>query len=407
MDPQQSHNGAESSGGPEPTSLNADEFQAAFGETLDTALDIDTWHPGDDLAAATERLEREIANSVGQDDRVRSEIRARLFPIAFGAPEAAPNAGNYQVEPRRLEQIQRGLLFNGAVEACNGTSLAHDSLALTIAQIGIATVSYVGNSGTWMQRVFRRDLRIKGANPIDEAVQLIGRRAHRSDSADTRDVLSNLSRRGIMAFAERKILLDKCAAPWRMGHGNPTPVELLSGGGLVIDGDMPLLRKSMDIWRALLLGHQRWIFVPSAPLDRVLLTLGSALHPLEYALVGTASRTMRDVLERSNMPRRIRADVRAFIEMVGPQIVIGIYRASRAAPPHMFYAHVEQAHLAAMIAMADSALREHRGFPMLIDLADQVCRTIFGAAEFETQIQQAYVQAGAPFRYLGERQTRG
>jgi hypothetical protein len=390
---------------PELTSLDADEFKAAFGESLDTALDIDTWCPGDDLAAATERLEREIAESVSQDDRVREEIRGRLFPLAFQAPDAPPDAGNYQVTPRRLEQVQRGLLFNGAVEACNGTSLSHDSLALTIAQIGVATVSYVGNSGTWMQRVFRRDLRIKGANPIEEAMQLLGRRSYRSDVPDTRDVLSSLSRRGIMAFAERKILLDKCSAAWRMGHGNPTPYELLTGGGLVIDGDMPLLRRSVEIWHQLLIEHQRWIFVPSAPLDRVLLTLGSALHPLEYALIGTATRAMGALMERGHLPRSIKADMRMFINELGPQIVIGVYRASRAAPPRMFYAHAEHAHLAAIIAMADSALREHRGFPMLIDLADQVCRTIFGATEFESQIQQAYVQAGAPFRYLGERQT--
>jgi len=403
MDPKQPPDAPDET--PELTSLDADEFKAAFGESLDTTLDIDTWYPGDDLAAATERLEREIAESVSQDDRVREEIRGRLFPLAFQARDAPPDAGNYQVTPRRLEQVQRGLLFNGAVEACNGTSLSHDSLALTIAQIGVATVSYVGNSGTWMQRVFRRDLRIKGASPIEEAIQLLDRRVHRGDAPDTRDVLSNLSRRGIMAFAERKILLDKCSAAWRMGHGNPTPVELLTGGGLVIDGDMPLVRKSMDIWRRLLVEHGRWIFVPSAPLNRMLLTLGSALHPLEYALIDTATRVMRDMTERGHLPKSIRADVRAFIEQVGPQIVIGVYRASRAAPPRMFYAHAKHAHLAAIIAMADSALREHRGFPMLIDLADQVCGTIFGATEFESQIQQAYVQAGAPFRYLGERQT--
>ena len=388
-------------------SLGEDEFKAAFGESLDTALDIDTWRPGDDLAAATERLEREIADSVEQDNRVRQEIRDRLFPIAFTSPDAPPNAGSYQIEPANLEQVQRGLLFNGAVEACDGTSLVHDSLALTIAQIGVSTVSYVGNAGTWMQRLFRRDLRVKGTNPIEEAIMLLERRSHRgsTDAPDARDTLSELSRRGIMSFAERKILLDKCTAPWRMGHGNPTPYELLTGGGLVIDGDMPLLRKSLEVWEKLLIKHKKWIFVPSAPVDRVLLTLGSALYPLEYALIDTAGRVMSDIIE-GHLPKGIKAEARKFVDAVGAQIVVGVYRASRAAPPQMFYAHLEYAHQAAIIAMADSALREHRGFPMLIDLADLVCRATFGASEFEAVVQQAYVQAGAPFRYLGERETR-
>jgi hypothetical protein len=208
-----------------------------------------------------------------------------------------------------------------------------------------------------------------------------------------------------MSFAERKILLEKCTAPWRMGHGNPTPYELLTGGGLVIDGDMPLLCKSLEVWEKLLIKHKRWIFVPSAPADRVLLTLGSALYPLEYALIDTAGRVMSDIIE-GHLPKGIQADSRRFVDAVGSQIIIGVYRASRAAPPQMFYAHLEYAHQAAMIAMADSALREHRGFPMLIDLADMVCRSTFGTSEFEAVVQQAYVQAGAPFRYLGERETR-
>ncbi len=94
------------------------------------------------------------------------------------------------------------------------------------------------------------------------------------------------------------------------------------------------------------------------------------------------------------------------MDEVGPQIVIGLYHASRAAPPYMFYAHRDHVHEAALIVMADSVLQEHRGFPMLIDLADTVCRTTFGADSFNAAVQQAYVEAGAPFRYLGERETR-
>jgi len=388
-------------------SMGGDEFKAAFGESLNSTLDIDTWRPGDDLAAAHERLEREIADSVEQEDRVHQEVRDRLFPAAFAQPDAPRNAGCYQVKPAMLERVQRGLLFNGAVEACDGTSLVHDSLALTIAQIGVSTVSYLGNQGTWMQRLFRRDLRVKGMNPIDEAIMLLERRARRGsiDAPDTRDTLSELSRRGIMSYAERAILLHKSNAQWRMGHGNPTPYELLTGGGLVIDGDMPLLRQSLKVWQGLLIDHRKWVFIPSAPADRVLLTLGNALRPLEFALIDTAGRVMRDIIE-GHLPKGIQADAKAFVDAIGSKIVVGVYRASRAAPPQMFYAHEDYASEAAMIAMADSVLQEHRGFPMLIDLADRICRTSFGAAAFEAVVQQAYVQAGAPFRYLGERETR-
>ncbi len=92
--------------------------------------------------------------------------------------------------------------------------------------------------------------------------------------------------------------------------------------------------------------------------------------------------------------------------MVGPQVVVGVYRASTLAPAQVFYAHVDHADLAAHIAIADSMLQEHRGFPMLIDLADNVCRGVFGGDTLSGPVSTAYADAGSPWRYLSERATR-
>ncbi|HYP38996.1 MAG TPA: hypothetical protein VEX13_01425 [Chloroflexia bacterium] len=391
--------------------LEGDEFQAAFGESLEQTLNLDTWRPGEDLPAMYERLEQEVASAVEQADRTRSRIRDELFPRAFGRPTAPPGAGLYRVDPPTLERVHRGLLFNGSVEACDGTSVMHDSLPLTIAQIGVSLVSYQGDQGTWVQRLFRRDLRMGSLDPVDEAIALLERRSQRDgadpDTPSARDKLSDLSRRGIMTYAERAILLHRSDAMWRIGHGNPVAYELLTGGGLVVDGDMPLLRRSLKIWRELLVGHKKWVFVPSKSADRLLLTLGDALLPLEFALVDTPLRVMRAIVE-GHLPRStgLKSEARQFVEEVGPQIVTGVYRASRASPAYTFYAHRDYAHEAALIAMADSVLQEHRGFPMLIDLADTICRASFGADSLTAGIQQAYIEAGVPFRYLGERDTR-
>ena len=75
-------------------------------------------------------------------------------------------------------------------------------------------------------------------------------------------------------------------------------------------------------------------------------------------------------------------------------------------PPQIFYAHADHVHEAALVAMADSVLQSHRGFPMLIDLADTVCSSTFGTNAFNSTVQSAYAQAGDPLRYLGERETR-
>jgi hypothetical protein len=98
--------------------------------------------------------------------------------------------------------------------------------------------------------------------------------------------------------------------------------------------------------------------------------------------------------------------VKAFAKECGPQVVIGLFRASDLAPAQMFYAHKDFFHEAAIIAMADSILQEHRGFPMLIDLADQLCSATFGTDVFSASTQLAYASAGAPYRYMTERSTR-
>ncbi|MCC7106760.1 MAG: hypothetical protein IT307_16630, partial [Chloroflexi bacterium] len=63
-------------------------------------------------------------------------------------------------------------------------------------------------------------------------------------------------------------------------------------------------------------------------------------------------------------------------------------------------------HLAAHIALADSVLQEHRGFPLLIDLADRICAATFGPDSLVEPLLAAYARAGAPFRFLSERASR-
>jgi hypothetical protein len=102
----------------------------------------------------------------------------------------------------------------------------------------------------------------------------------------------------------------------------------------------------------------------------------------------------------------VRPLMQSFAHDVASKIVVGLYRVWEAAPPYLFYAHVDNAEMAAHIAMADSLLQEHRGFPMLIDLADNVCTTTFGLDTFLPSVQTVYAEQGQPFKYLGERETR-
>ena len=208
---------------------NLPEFEDAYGESLSQTLNLDTWIHGEDLAEMYGRLEKEIADAVIMEDSYREIIRKEVFSKIKSSPGAPHNAGITQAKKEDLERIHKGLLFNGGVEACDGTSVVHDTLPLTITQIGISLVSYNGNQGTWGHRLFRRDLRSKISDPVEEVLTVLERREKRESQGMDGEKLSELARRGIMAFAERAILKDKSQALWRMGHGNLIAYELITG----------------------------------------------------------------------------------------------------------------------------------------------------------------------------------
>lgn len=381
------------------------DFEAAYGERFTDTLDLNTWTLGEDMAAAFGRIEHEVAEALKKEDEYRTRVREIIFPQLRTSPDAPSNAGVYQARRQDLERIHTGLLFNGGVEACDGTSVVHDTIPLTITQIGVCLVSYNGQQGSWMHRMFRRDLRAKVADPIDEVLAVLERREKRENQdGQGGDKMSELARRGIMAYAERAILREKSKAPWRMGHGSPAPYELLTGlwssYGERIQISLELIRWYVE--------HKRFVFVPSAPRKRHLLMVGNALRPMEYAIIQTLKPDIEKMIDRGNYRdgKGALEEMKKFRDEVAPHIVVGLYRVWEAAPPFMFYAHVDCAEMAAHIAMADSMLQEHRGFPMLIDLADTVCSTTFGVDSFLSSVQMAYADVGQPFRYLGERETR-
>src|SRR6185369_8678420 len=181
-----------------PTADSA-EFEAAYGERFSDTLDLGTWTLGEDLAAAFGRIEQEVAEALKKEDEYRGRIRDLVFPQLATAPDAPRNAGVFQARSTDLQRVHTGLLFNGGVEACDGTSVVHGTIPLTITQIGVCLVSYSGQQGAWAHRLFRRDLRSKMVDPVDEALSVLERRVKREAQGQEGDSLSQLARRGIMA----------------------------------------------------------------------------------------------------------------------------------------------------------------------------------------------------------------
>jgi hypothetical protein len=396
--------------------LRPEDFKDGFGEELSEAINVDNWRAGRDLDDEYRRIEAEVRQAVVREDDLQRRIRAEVLPQLAWAAGAPEQAGCYTVPLDDIIAIHRGLLFNGGVEACDGTSQVHDSLPLTIYQVGISLVSYRGDQGTWCRRLFRHDLRLNNGDPVEQTLELLDRRSRRGGlhQPAARDLLSELGERTIMSYAERAVLLRHAKAVWRMGHGSPAPLELLIGAG-----SPDLMMESVRVMRGLIEGHQKFVFVASEPGDRMLLTIGNGLHPLEYAIVCTLQERLGPALEPIHFSAAATGDTTwdgmklspeqwlvRFRDEVAPKVLVGMYRATQLGPAQVFYAHEDHFELAARVALADSVLQDERGFPLLIDLADRVCASVYGGGSLRELTATAYAAAGAPYRYQSERATR-
>lgn len=399
---------------PDQPVIRPSDYREKFGEDLHRVLDLDTWATGD-LSREYARIEREVHEAVREEKTQQRLIRDRFFPLLNNPAIGPPGGGVFRANLDLLARIHAGLLFNGGVEACDGTIELHDTLPLTAYQIGVCLVSYRGNEGTWCQRLFRRDLRQKGGNLVEEAEELLRSRAQRGalNRATLQDALGELAQRTLMAYGERAVLLRRSRAVWRMGHGNPIPYELLTGAGC-----FEMMVASLTILRELIEKQQKFVFVASEPRERLLLTIGHALGPMQYAIVGTLKERLENWLHQDRFAFDVAEEadwdgerlkprqwIPRFIDRVASRVVIGVYRATLLAPAQVFYAHQDHADLAAHIVLADSALQEHRGFPMLLDVAHHVCSAVFGST-LRRLTESAYATAGEPWRYFSERTTR-
>jgi hypothetical protein len=397
-----------------PIAPTAADFRECFGEDLAAVLDVGSWRPGGDLAQEYPRIEREVREAIAQEDEAQRRIRTEVFPKLMD-PAAAPGCGVFKADWNVLGLIHRGLLFNGGVEACDGTVQVHDTLPLTIYQIGVSLVSYAGDQGTWQQRLYRRDLRQRGEYTVEHVFQMLERRAQRAalNHGTPGDQLGGLARKAVMDYAERAILLEQSSAVWRMGHGNPVTYELLTGADI-----LELMVAGTSVMRELIEQRRKFVYVASEPREPLLLTIGQALPPLHYAFVGTLAERLGGWFQQRRFTLETAGDllwdgepiappewIPRFIDRVASRVVVGLYRASALAPAQLFYAHADHAHSAAHVVLADSMFQEERGFPLLIDLAHHVCDSVFGGS-LRHMTETAYAAAGAPWRYFSERTTR-
>jgi hypothetical protein len=394
----------------------AADFQEMESE-FKTALDLNRWTSGERMDQLAARLEMEVERAAKFEHEMAPRVLRALEQGLPGADEASSESGVYRLTPDQVTKALHNIVFNGQLEGCDGTRVTVSTLPVTVVQIGVCLASYqgTGDGGSIAHRIYRHDIVRQNGSPEDQVLAFMAQRSARSrrdaagefgDDGNT-IAMSDMMCRALMIYAERAMLADKSQRTWRIGHGGPMPHELIVGSGR-----KEMAFASLTMLRRLLLGHQKFIFVPSEINDEAVVTIANCLQPLQYAVL----RNTKDIIEgyvtgssyeRPNYKESgLYQAVRSFQQDVGSKVVLGVYRASALAPGRIFYAHEDHVHDAAQIVMADSALQEARGFPNLIDIADRTCRGMFEPGGLTAQVHAALARTGAPFRFLGERNTR-
>src|SRR5437763_378296 len=122
---------ARPSTGPVAEAPTVADFRESFGEELHEVLDVGKWKLGNDLAGEYPRIEQQVREALAQEDETQRRIRTEVFPKLID-PASPAGCGVFASDMDVLQLIHRGLLFNGGVEACDGTVQVHDTLPLTI-----------------------------------------------------------------------------------------------------------------------------------------------------------------------------------------------------------------------------------------------------------------------------------
>lgn len=388
------------------------DFETNLREAIDGALNVGSWTSGERMHELEGRLEREVEQAMANESQMAPRVMDVVRDHIAQAKDHSSESGVYHVQPDQITDACRDVLFNGLVEACDGTRVAYDTLPITVFQIGLCMTSYLddGEPMSVGHRLFRHDLVRSNGDPVDDVMAFMQSRRRKSKPDEKRGI-SDMLTRAIMEYGERYLLTEKSRKPWRMGHGAPMPYLLLTGAGQgkIIDLSLNLLPK--------LLGeHKKFVFVPSDVSRAEIKTIANALRPLEYAVLTNTKYMVddcmnyiedgRDAVSYRGSYEKYKKRLIGLRDDVGSKVVVGAYKAGLFSPGGIFYAHEDHVHEAALIAMADSALQEHRGFPNLIDIADRLCRGTFEPSGIAASVNSVFAAKGEPFRYLIERATR-
>src|SRR6266498_3063269 len=396
---------------------NEDEFSANahIDETFEQELDFDSlidstsWQPPSQYYQAMPKSTRIAVESiVGSNEQLRQELREEYLPTLLrdGTLKCWSKAN-----PHYIEMLQQKQLYAGHVAAADGTLAKYETLGLVGAQIAITRVTYQGNTGQLATNLMYWGKELPRKTTAADIAESI-----RSRSKELVDKLPNLFLYTLMLYKERQMLLESPPNTFKIMHGPIFPHEMLSGSGKHYT-----MKKCLELLEDIIEDGMYASIVTKERQYPELLILGLALDAGEYIIVNSGV----DVLNHfyGNGERAHYTDTRIpeygnksqkdlffdFQNSYGPKVVQGVLRAHPMSPPYVFYCNADsqKLDLAVHMLFADAANTGARGFPLLVDLADQYSSGAFKAGEYTEHMNAEFARAShGSGMYQSERSTR-
>lgn len=367
--------------------------------------------PGEYYQEMPDETRKAISTVVASDERLRKELRETYLPHLrrIGTIKCWEKAN-----PHFIETLQRTMLYSGRVFAADGTLAKYATLSLVGAQIAISKVSYQGGTGQITSNIMHWGKELPRSVTVADIVQAI-----KSRKKIHGNNLSNLFLYALMTYKEREVLLDTQPGTFKLIQGSIFPHEMLTGAGksMIMVTCLNLIKQMID--------DGDYATIISSSSDSQLLDLGMALNAGEYLIIDTGKDVLMDFLYEDGNPsnqlkahytgkkfdeygKRSQLDIfKEFMEDYGPRVVRGVLRAHHMSRPYVFFCNADRIPEAVHILLADAAHTGPRGFPLLVDLADQYCSGSFKASEYTTRLNAEFTRASSgSIMYQSERSSR-
>ncbi len=339
------------------------------GPDFGQLVDFSNWKSFDEFVVeGGSQLDQDIENSI----KVRRELRQ----IIRGSPQVQQRIHPKTDELSKWHDLLKWAetkLFGGDVVAVDGTMSRFQLASGTRCRIGVVATTYRNNRIEKILFVSERNFAEAANNPV-EHIQKIQKQRR------TSNILFN----AVMGYGERKLLLQR-PQEWKLLQGELLPFELRTGLG-----KLKALNRSLELGKKLIEAKK----VIAVTEDTQWLNLLHAGYALERGQFMEAPMDMKQELEvylkgdediePAHFSTTDKDTFQSFIDEYASQMKMGIYRTGY--KPYVYYAHMDFFDEATAIIMSDSALQPIRGYPQLIDYANNIAKGVLSQSDFQRQI---------------------